>query len=89
MTLYNDTRYSYYTILKRKLNQGNEMFTVLISKGRCYSGNASKGHLHTLREFEKFVNQQNEILNVDGNTISVDESIFDNFPQSRLFMCVP
>jgi hypothetical protein len=89
MTLYEDTKKSYYTILKRKLNENNGKITVyLTNKGSCYSGNPSKGHQREHATFEKFVTSQNKILSVNGNIIPIDESIFNNFPQSKPPTCV-
>ena len=89
MTLYEDTKKSYYEILKRKLNEGNQQFSARIKGGRCYSGNSSKGHQRTHENYEKFVTAQNKVLAVSGNIIPIDESIFNNFPQKRPPTCVP
>jgi hypothetical protein len=87
MSIYEDTKKSYYTILQKKLNEGNSQFSALIKTG-CYSGNRSKGHQREHENFEKFVILQNKMLLVNGNIISIDESVFDNFPQKRPPTCV-
>jgi hypothetical protein len=88
MTLYEDTKKSYYTILKRKLNEGNGNFQAILKNGGCYSGNPSKGHQRTHENFKKFVTSQNKILSVSGNIIPIDKSVFNNFPQGRPPTCV-
>ena len=88
MTLYEDTKKSYYTILKRKLNEGNGLFQAVFKNGSCYSGNRSKGHQRTHDNFKKFVTAQNKVLTVSGNIIPIDESIFNNFPRNRPPTCV-
>jgi hypothetical protein len=92
MSIYDDTKKSYYQILKSKLNEGNGGFSSqLVRNGKysCYSGNRSKGHQNALYAFEKFVKSQNTILdNTKGNIIPIDESVFENFPQGRPPTCV-
>ena len=53
MTIYEDTKHTYYSILNRKLKEGNGMFTVAMSKGRCYSGKQAHRGINT--NFRKFV----------------------------------
>jgi hypothetical protein len=87
MTLYEDTRKSYYEILRRKLNEGNQAFSVATKKMGCYYGTVAKRHQMVLWAFEDFITSQNKILSVNGNIIPIDESVFNNFPKPRPPQC--
>tara|TARA_R110000824_G_scaffold205038_1_gene389792 strand:+ start:68 stop:679 length:612 start_codon:yes stop_codon:yes gene_type:complete len=88
MTLYQDTKKSYYDILANKVSHGNEKFTVKRSNGSCYSGSSDK-HQWSHTTFIKLVNSEiPQLRNVEGNIIKVDESIFLGFPQSRPANCM-
>lgn len=91
-SIYNDTKKSYYTILKSKLLQGNGMFTVFLSSSQtCYSG--KDAHRTRNDNFNKWATQEAESLEsqimASDSIISVDESIFNNFPQERPANCTP
>jgi hypothetical protein len=91
-SIYNDSRKSYYTILKNKLLQDNGMFTVFLTTTQsCYSG--KDAHRTRNDNFKKWATQEAEWLEsqimAGASIISVDESIFNNFPQERPANCTP
>jgi len=90
MTLYQDTRSSYYTVLLEKLNQDNEKFTMKPEwhRDRCYIGEDDK-HWSQIR-FIPFVESETARLSgyLTGKTVEIDESIFIGFPQKRPAQCM-
>lgn len=88
MSLYQDTKKSYYAILANKMLEGNRMFTVQLRKGGCYSG--KQAHRTRFTKFETYANREAQKLrSVSGNIIPVDESIFTGFPATPPPTCVP
>ena len=88
MSLYEDTKKSYYSALANKLVEGNQMFTVQFRNGGCYSGKTS--HRNGFNNFDKFATSEAQKLkSVSGNIVAIDESVFDGFPKVRPPTCVP
>lgn len=89
-SIYHDSRKSYYKLLKEKLTNGNNMYTVYVSLGgegnECYSGLTA----HQLRntQFNEWASKESLTLDVEhGSIIPVDETIFIGFPQQRYQDC--
>ena len=85
MSLYQDSKKSYYAILANKVKGGNQSFQVASRTGcRDSRGNGGK----VARGFQNWANTEaSKLQNVKGNIISVDESILDGFPKGRPSRC--
>lgn len=87
-TLFQDTRYSYYQLLAKRLLEGNQMFSVATTKRGCYTGKSS--HRAKWQIFERWANATAKSLrSYTGNLIPIDESLLDGFPETRPPMCMP
>ena len=82
--LFINTKFTYYSILKKKLLENNDKFTVHLNDG-CYEGKPEEQIIHT--NFITWANNESLNLDIQGSTISVDESIFQGFPSQRPINC--
>jgi len=87
MSLYQDTKKSYYKILAEKLLSNNRNFTVLgLNSGRCFTPK----HTYQYDQFIKWADRTaKKLKNESGNIIQIDNSIFSNFPPTRPTDCLP
>tara|TARA_B110000495_G_C23039908_1_gene622977 strand:- start:3101 stop:3769 length:669 start_codon:yes stop_codon:yes gene_type:complete len=81
-----NTKFTYYSILKKKLLENNDKFTVhLTSDDSCYEGKPEEQIIHT--NFITWANSESLNLDIQGSTISVDEGVFQGFPSQRPINC--
>ena len=84
--LFINTKFTYYSILKKRLLENNDKFTVhLTSDDSCYEGKPEQQVVYT--NFITWANNESLNLDIQGSTISVDESIFQGFPSQRPINC--
>lgn len=82
--LFINTKFTYYSILKKRLLENNDKFTVHLNDG-CYEGKPEEQIIHT--NFITWANNESLNLDIQGSTISVDEGVFQGFPSQRPINC--
>jgi len=88
MSLYQDSKKSYYNLLAQKLLYNNSPFTIRSKSGVCVTVGKKPNFHHT--QFIRWAERTAKILKSEsGNIIPIDDSILDNFPPVRPVTCLP
>ncbi len=88
MSLYQDSKKSYYNLLAKKLLDNNSPFTIMSKRGACVTVGKKPNFHHT--QFIRWADRTANILKSEsGNIIPIDDSILDNFPPVRPATCLP